>query len=154
MALRQIVTVGDEVLRKEAKLVTAFDDRLHTLLDDMKETMCYGDRGIGLAAPQVGVLRRVFIVDIHDERGLMEFINPEITSMQGEVISCEGCLSVPNREGKVRRPEKLVVRAQNRSGEFFELEAEGILAICVAHENDHLDGILYIDKLIEEQEEC
>jgi len=152
MALREIVTVGDEVLRKKAREVNRFDDKLCILLDDMAETMKYEGRGIGLAAPQVGILRRVFVVDVGDEHGLLEFINPEILSVEGEVLSEEGCLSVPGRSGCVKRPERLKVRALNRKGETFELEAEGILAVCVCHENDHLDGVLFIDKVVEQEE--
>ncbi|MDD3958796.1 MAG: peptide deformylase [Clostridiaceae bacterium] len=152
MALREIVTVGDEVLRKKAREVNRFDDKLCILLDDMAETMKYEGRGIGLAAPQVGILRRVFVVDVGDEHGLIEFINPEILSVEGEVLSEEGCLSVPGRSGCVKRPERLKVRALNRKGETFELEAEGILAVCVCHENDHLDGVLFIDKVVEQEE--
>ncbi len=153
MALREIVTVGDEVLRKKAREVVQFNDKLCVLLDDMAETMRYEGRGIGLAAPQVGVLRRVFVVDVGDEHGLIEFVNPEITKAVGEIIVEEGCLSVPGRSGCVVRPEQITVRALNRMGESFELEAEGILAICICHENDHLDGVLFIDKLVEQEEQ-
>ncbi|NLW88547.1 MAG: peptide deformylase [Clostridiaceae bacterium] len=152
MALREIVTVGDEVLRKRAREVSSFDAKLGILLDDMTETMKYDNRGIGLAAPQVGVLRRVFVVDVGDENGLMEFVNPEIITTEGSVISEEGCLSVPGRSGCVNRPERIIVRAHNRSGEPFELKAEGLLAICICHESDHLDGVLFIDKLTEQEE--
>ncbi|MBN1892109.1 MAG: peptide deformylase [Clostridiales bacterium] len=152
MALREIVIVGDDVLRKRAREVTQFDDKLGILLDDMTETMKYEGRGIGLAAPQVGVLRRVFVVDIGDEHGLIEFINPQIVSSEGSVVGEEGCLSVPDRSGYVERPEKITVRAVDRKGEPFELSAEGLLAVCICHENDHLDGILYIDKLVEQEE--
>lgn len=152
MALREIVIVGDDVLRKRAREVAQFDDKLGVLLEDMTETMKYEGRGIGLAAPQVGVLRRVFVVDIGDEHGLIEFINPEIVSSEGSVVGEEGCLSVPGRSGYVERPEKIKVRAMNRKGEPFELSAEGLLAVCICHENDHLDGILYIDKLVEQEE--
>jgi len=153
MALREIVTVGDEVLRKRAREVVNVNDKLCVLLDDMAETMRYEGRGIGLAAPQVGILKRVFVVDVGDENGLIEFINPEIIEAEGEVIGEEGCLSVPGRSGCVVRPERITVRAMDRHGERFELKAEGILAVCICHENDHLDGVLFIDKIVEQEEE-
>lgn len=152
MAMRNICTIGDDVLRKKAREVTIFDDRLSELIDDMVETMTFENRGIGLAAPQVGILRRVFVVDVGDDHGLLEFVNPEIISTEGTVLSSEGCLSVPERGGTVERPEKLKVKAQNRKGETFELEAEGLLAICICHEYDHLDGVLFVDKLVEVEE--
>lgn len=153
MALREIVTVGDEVLRKRAREVVNVNDKLCVLLDDMAETMRYEGRGIGLAAPQVGILKRVFVVDVGDENGLIEFINPEIIEAEGEVIGEEGCLSVPGQSGCVVRPERITVRAMDRHGERFELKAEGILAVCICHENDHLDGVLFIDKIVEQEEE-
>lgn len=152
MAMRNICIIGDDVLRKKAREVTIFDDRLSELIDDMVETMTFENRGIGLAAPQVGILRRVFVVDVGDDHGLLEFVNPEIISTEGTVLSSEGCLSVPERGGTVERPEKLKVKAQNRKGESFELEAEGLLAICICHEYDHLDGVLFVDKLVEVEE--
>ena len=152
MAMRNICIIGDDVLRKKAREVTIFDDRLSELIDDMVETMTFENRGIGLAAPQVGILRRVFVVDVGDDHGLLEFVNPEIISTEGIVLSSEGCLSVPERGGMVERPEKLKVKAQNRKGESFELEAEGLLAICICHEYDHLDGVLFVDKLVEVEE--
>ncbi|HPM75084.1 MAG TPA: peptide deformylase, partial [Saccharofermentans sp.] len=118
-------------------------------LDDLADTMYYENRGIGLAAVQVGVLRRVFVVDVGDEHGLIEFINPEIIETSGNQVYCEGCLSVPGRNANVNRPAKIKIRATNRHGEEFELEAEGILAICICHEFDHLEGILFIDKAID-----
>lgn len=147
MAMREIVIVGDEILRKHARDVTEFDEKLGTLFDDMAETMHFDGRGIGLAAPQVGVLKRVFVVDLGDEHGLIEFVNPEIVESTGSVVSVEGCLSVPGQSGEVDRPDRIVVRAQNRNGESFELHAEGLLAVCICHEYDHLEGILFIDKL-------
>mgnify|MGYP001048569211 CR=1 FL=1 len=153
MALREIVTIGDDVLRKRAREVVKFDEKLARLLDDMSETMKLGGQGIGIAAPQVGVLRRVFIVDIGDEHGLIEFINPEIISSEGKVLSTEGCLSVPDRSGVVERPEKIAVRAQDRNGKAFELEADQLLAVCICHEHDHLEGILFVDKLVDVPDE-
>ncbi len=148
MAKRKIVLLGeDEVLRKHSRRVEKFDKRLHTLLDDMAETMIDAD-GVGLAAPQVGVLKRCVVIDAGD--GLIELVNPEIVSMEGSVIGAEGCLSIPGRRCTVDRPEKVTVIAQNRDGESIRLEAEGLLAVAICHEVDHLDGILYIDKMIED----
>lgn len=147
MALREIVIVGDEILRKRSREVTQFDAKLIELLDDMAETMRFEGRGIGLAAPQVGVLKRIFVVDVGDEHGLIEFVNPEIISSEGSVIGSEGCLSVPGKSGDVERPEQIVIRAQDRNGTQFEITATGLLAVCICHENDHLDGILFIDKV-------
>lgn len=152
VALRKIVTEGDDVLRKTGREVTAFDAKCHALLDDMKDTL-YEAKGIGLAAPQVGVLRRIFIMDVHDPKGLLEFINPVFLETKGEQISCEGCLSIPGFEGEVLRPSYVRIRAQNRFGQEFEYEGEGIAAICTSHENDHLDGILFRDKVIETEDE-
>ena len=148
MAKRKIVLLGeDEVLRKHSRRVEKFDKRLRTLLDDMAETMIDAD-GVGLAAPQVGVLKRCVVIDAGD--GLIELVNPEIVSMEGSVIGAEGCLSIPGRRCTVDRPEKVTVIAQNRDGESIRLEAEGLLAVAICHEVDHLDGILYIDKMIED----
>ena len=148
MAKRKIVLLGeDEVLRKHSRRVEKFDKRLRTLLDDMAETMIDAD-GVGLAAPQVGVLKRCVVIDAGD--GLIELVNPEIISMEGSVIGAEGCLSIPGRRCTVDRPEKVTVIAQNRDGESIRLEAEGLLAVAICHEVDHLDGILYIDKMIED----
>ena len=146
MATRQILKDGDETLRKRAREVTAFDQRLHQLLDDMAETM-YEANGIGLAANQIGVLRRIFVVDVNDGEGLREFINPQILDPRGTQTSCEGCLSVPGVWGDVDRPETITVTAQDRDGNPFTIEASGLLAICICHENDHLDGILFKDKV-------
>ena len=148
MAIRKIVEIGtDEVLRKHARKVERFDARLHALLDDMAETM-YAAEGAGLAAPQVGVLKRCVVIDVGE--GLIELVNPEIVSSEGECTAVEGCLSVPGRAGRVVRPEKVVVRAQDRNGEAIEVAGEGKLAVCISHELDHLDGILYVDKMIED----
>lgn len=147
MALRKIVLEGDEILRKIAKDVTLFDEKCWTLLDDMRDTM-YEANGIGLAAPQVGVLRRIFVIDLHDQNGLTEFINPVFIDKEGEQISCEGCLSIPGFEGEVVRPSYIKIRALDRFGEEFEYEGEELAAVCVSHEYDHLDGILFRDKII------
>ncbi|MCR5059034.1 MAG: peptide deformylase [Clostridiales bacterium] len=153
MALREIVIDGDPVLRKISRPVEKFDSKLATLLDDMAETMYLDNRGIGIAAVQVGILRRIFVVDVGDENGKLEFINPEILEREGSTFYLEGCLSCPGKNGYVERPERIRVRAQNRNGEWFELEADGLLAICICHEYDHLDGILFIDKVVELTEE-
>ena len=140
----------DDVLRKHARRVEKFDERLAELLTDMAETMRAGE-GVGLAAPQVGVLKRCCVIDMGE--GLIELVNPEITASQGEVTVIEGCLSVPGRAGRVVRPEQVDVKAQNRFGEPFTLHGEGMLAVCLCHEIDHLDGILYVDKMIEDATE-
>lgn len=144
MATRRIVEIGDEKLRKQARPVSKFDLRLRILLKDMADTM-YKANGVGLAAPQVGILRRVVVVDIGE--GLIELVNPVITDAQGEQSGPEGCLSVPGRQGLVIRPEKVTVKAQNARGEDVEYHAEGFLARAFCHELDHLDGILYVDKM-------
>ena len=150
MAIRKIIELGtDDVLRKHARKVERFDDRLAELLDDMAETM-YAGNGAGLAAPQVGVLKRCCVIDVQDGAGLIELVNPEIVSSEGECTVIEGCLSVPGRAGRVVRPEKVHVKAQDRHGEPFELDGEGMLAVCLCHEIDHLDGIVYVDKMIED----
>jgi len=148
MAKRKIVILGeDDVLRKHARKVERFDERLRILLDDMAETM-YAANGAGLAAPQVGILKRVATVDVGE--GLIELINPEIIASEGAVVGVESCLSVPDKCGTVERPEKVTVRAQNRNGETFEIEGEGFLAKALCHELDHLDGTVYVDKMIED----
>lgn len=150
MAKRKIVILGeDEILRKRARKVDKFDERLHTLLDDMAETM-YAANGAGLAAPQVAVLKRAVVIDTGDGKGLIELVNPEIIASEGAMVQVEGCLSVPNRCGTVERPTKVTVRAQNRSGETFEITGEGHLAQALCHEIDHLDGVVYVDRMIED----
>ena len=149
MALRNLVLEGDPLLRKTSRPVDEITPRIIKLLDDMADTMYYGGRGIGIAAPQVGVLRRVFIVDVGDEHGLIEFINPEILEASGSQTDNEGCLSVPGKTCAVERPQHIKVKALNRNGEEFELEADDLLARCICHENDHLNGILFIDKSVD-----
>ena len=147
MAKRNIIQLPDELLRKKCREVTAFDDRLATLLDDMKETM-YGAEGVGLAAPQVGILRRYCIVDVGD--GLIELINPVIIENSSETqTGNEGCLSIPDRSEIVTRPMKVKVRAQNRYGDNIVVEGEGLKARALCHEIDHLSGVLFTDKMIE-----
>ena len=149
MALRNLVLEGDPLLRKTSRPVEEITPRIIKLLDDMADTMYYGGRGIGIAAPQVGVLRRVFIVDVGDEHGLIEFINPEILEVSGSQTDNEGCLSVPGKTCEVERPSHIKVKAMDRNGNEFELEAEDLLARCICHENDHLNGILFIDKSVD-----
>lgn len=142
MGLRKILTVSDPALHKVCKPVTAFDRRLHKLLDDMKETLADAN-GVGLAAPQVGILRRVVVVDVGDD--VLELVNPELLETEGEQEGPEGCLSVPGKYGLVKRPYKAKVRAQDRNGDWFEVEGEELIARCFCHELDHLDGIVYTE---------
>ena len=145
MGIRKIVTLGDETLRKECKPQAKFDLRLALLLKDMVDTMYKAD-GVGLAAPQVGILRRVVVIDVTpDHTGLMEMINPEIIAADGSQTGREGCLSLPGRQAIVTRPMKVKARYQNRKGEWMEIETEGLEARAICHELDHLDGRLYID---------
>lgn len=143
MALRNIVKHGDPVLRKNCRAVVDFDEKLATVLDDMKDTM-YAAEGVGLAAPQVGIMRRYCIVDVGD--GLIEFINPVIIETSGEQTDMEGCLSLPGESAEVTRPMNVTVRAQDRNGKVFTVKGEGLKARAFCHEIDHLDGVLYIDK--------
>ena len=143
MAIRNIVKLGDDVLRKVCRTQMTFDDKLATTLDDMAETM-YKAEGVGLAAPQIGILRRYCVVDVGE--GIIELVNPVIESMSGEQTGEEGCLSIPNRYESVTRPMTVTVRAQDRRGNSFTITAEGFKARALCHEIDHLDGILYIDK--------
>ena len=143
MAIRNIVKLGDDVLRKICRTQMTFDEKLATTLDDMAETM-YKAEGVGLAAPQIGILRRYCVVDVGD--GIIELINPVIESMSGEQTGEEGCLSIPNRYESVTRPMTVTVHAQDRKGNSFTITAEGFKARALCHEIDHLDGILYIDK--------
>ena len=147
MAIRLIRYDGDPILRKVSREVTEINERIQILLEDMVDTM-YEAEGIGLAAPQVGVLRRVVVIDIG--KGPIKLINPEIIGEEGECIDVEGCLSVPARAGKVIRPENVKVKYLNEFGEEKNIEATGLLARALCHEIDHLNGILYIDKMIEE----
>ena len=143
MSLRNIRVLGDDLLRKKSRKVEVIDDRILELLDDMEETMRSRD-GVGLAAPQVGILRRVVIVDVGE--GLFEFINPEIIEQSGANTMVEGCLSVPDKIGDVTRPTFVKVKAFNRKGEEFLLEAHDYFAKAICHEIDHLDGIIFVDK--------
>ena len=143
MALREIIKKGDPVLEKHCHPVTRFDQKLWDLLDDMRETLAQAN-GLGLAAPQVGILRRAVLV-VNDQEEMLELINPEIIASEGEEDGLEGCLSVPGMWGMVERPMQVRVRAQDRSGQTFEAEGEGIVARCFCHEIDHLDGHLFTE---------
>ena len=143
MAIRNIVKTGDEVLVKMCRPVEKFDERLWTLLDDMAETMDAAN-GVGLAAPQVGLLRRVVVIDVGE--GRIELINPEIIASSGEQNGVEGCLSFPNEWGLVKRPMHVTVRAQDRNGKFFELSGTELLARAFCHEIDHLNGVCFVTK--------
>lgn len=151
MAILKIVTEEDDILRKKSKTVSEITPRVITLLDDMKDTLIKAG-GVGLAAVQVGVLKRIYIIDVGVENGkneIIEFINPEIVFTEGEQQETEGCLSVPGKYGITSRPAKVTVRAENRNGETFEYTGTEIFARCLCHEYDHLDGILYTDKAVE-----
>ena len=142
MGLRKILTVKEPSLHKMCRPVEQFDGKLHKLLDDMKETLLDAG-GVGLAAPQVGILRRVVVVDTGEE--ILELVNPELLETSGEQVGAEGCLSVPGKYGLVKRPMVARVRAQDRNGDFFEAEGEELIARCFCHEIDHLDGIVYTE---------
>ncbi|WP_337098761.1 peptide deformylase [Paenibacillus sp. YIM B09110] len=144
MSIRIIVKDPDPVLREEAKEVTKFNPNLKKLLKDMAETM-YDAEGVGLAAPQIGISKRVIVVDIGDETGLIEMVNPVIVEQEGEQLGPEGCLSIPNLNGEVMRADRIVVKGQNADGEHFTIEASGYLSRAFQHEVDHLNGILFTD---------
>ena len=166
MSVRKIITKGDPVLGKKAHPVTQFDEKLHGLLDDMRDTLAQAS-GAGLAAPQVGILRRVVVISTGEEEGeILELVNPTIVATEGEQDGLEGCLSVPGYWGRVKRPMKATVRAQDRNGEWFERTGEAMTARCFCHEVDHLEGRLYtelvegklytndeLEEMMEEQED-
>lgn len=149
MALRKIRTEEDEVLRKKCKVVKTIDDRTITLLQDMVDTM-YEANGVGLAAPQIGILKRIVVIDVGE--GPIFMINPEIIATEGEVLDYEGCLSIPGEQGQVVRPKRATARFTNERGQLVEMEGEDLLARAFCHEIDHLDGILYVDKIVGERE--
>ncbi|QXM05861.1 peptide deformylase [Crassaminicella indica] len=145
MAIRNIVKDKDPVLRKKSRVVEKVDERIQTLIDDMADTM-YNADGVGLAAPQVGILKRIIVIDVGE--GLIELINPEIVEKKGEQIDAEGCLSVPGVTGDVKRPKWVKVKGLDRNGNPVEMEGKDLLARAFCHEIDHLEGILFIDKVI------
>jgi len=146
MGIRLIVKDPDPVLREVAKEVTKFNPNLKKLLKDMAETM-YDAEGVGLAAPQIGISKRVIVVDVGDENGLVEMVNPVIVEQEGEQLGPEGCLSIPNLNGEVRRAERIVVQGQNSDGESITVNASGYFARAFQHEIDHLNGVLFIDHI-------
>ncbi len=146
MALRNIVKLGDPILNKKSRVVEKFDDKLATLIDDMKETM-YNGNGVGLAAVQVGILKRVVVIDIGE--GPIELVNPEITMAEGEQISQEGCLSLPGKWANTKRPQRVQVKAQDRNGKWQVFTGEDLKAKAFCHEIDHLDGILFTSHIVE-----
>lgn len=146
MALREIRIDDDPILRKKSRVVTEINDRIKILLEDMEDTMVEAN-GVGLAAPQIGVLRRVLTIDVGE--GIMKIINPEILEVRGEIIDIEGCLSIPGKSGTVKRPEWVKLKYTNEFGEEIIIEGTELLARAICHEVDHLNGILYIDKVID-----
>ena len=146
MALREIVQFGEDILRKKCREVTSFDEKLGILLDDMAETLQNAD-GVGLAAPQVGLLRRVVVIDIRDGKGAIELVNPVIIEQEGIQIGNEGCLSAPGEWCEVERPMKVTVKALDRHGKEFTVTGDGLLARALCHEVDHLEGILFTDRV-------
>jgi peptide deformylase len=147
MAIRQIRLFDDKILRKKSKEVTVIDDKITTLLNDMAETMYNTKIGGGLAAPQIGILKRLVVIDMGE--GLLKLINPVILHQEGEQEVIEGCLSIPNRWGKLIRPAKVTVKALNEHGEEITITGSGDLAKCLCHEIDHLEGILFTDFVTE-----
>lgn len=145
MAYRKIREIGDPCLKKKCRPVEEFDERLHRLLDDMKETLTIFN-GVGLAAPQVGILKRAVVINLGDK--MLELVNPVITKTEGSYVDAEGCLSVPGKAGEVERPMKTTVIAYDRDGKRFEYTGEELYSRCLCHEIDHLDGILYVEKVI------
>jgi peptide deformylase len=152
MALRKIRKDSDPVLRKQSRLVDKIDNRIKTLVEDMIETMYEAD-GVGLAAPQVGILKRIIVIDLYDDTGVKVLINPEIVKQEGHYIDAEGCLSIPGVSGMVERPEITVVKGLNLEGQEITIEGEGLLSRALCHEIDHLNGVLFTDKVIEDLEE-
>lgn len=150
MAVYQVVTIGDQILRDKAKTVTKFDDRIIKLLDNMKDTMEL-EEGVGLAAPQIGISKRVIIAFKEDEDKVIEIINPEIIEASGEELGDEGCLSVPGQVGKVKRYTDVLVKGKDARGNDVEYRASGMFARILQHEIDHLEGVLFVDKIVKEE---
>ena len=147
VAIRQIREYGDEILRKKSREVDVVDDKIRELLDDMLETM-HKYNGVGLAAPQVGILKRVVVIDLYDDNGPLKLVNPKIVKQKGKQEVEEGCLSFPNQYAKMIRPEEIVAEALNEKGEKIKIKAKGLLAQAICHEIDHLDGVLFIDNML------
>ena len=147
MAIRQVRLETDEILRKKAKEVDEVDDRIREILDDMLETM-HEYNGVGLAGPQIGILKRIIVIDLYDGSKPLKLVNPRIIKQKGEQEVDEGCLSFPNEFAKLIRPAEVIVEALNENGKKVKIKGEGLLAQALAHEIDHLDGILFVDKMI------
>lgn len=148
MAIRNIREDGDEILRKKSREVEKVDDKIREILDDMVETM-HKYNGVGLAAPQIGILKRLVVIDLYDDKGPIKLVNPEIIKEKGTQEVEEGCLSFPNKFAKVIRPEEVTVKALDENGKQIKISAKGLLAQAISHEIDHLNGVLFIDKIIE-----
>ena len=147
MAIRQIREDGDEILRKKSKEVEEVDDKIRQILDDMEETM-HKYNGVGLAAPQIGLLKRLVVIDLYDDKGTIKLVNPEIIKEKGTQEVEEGCLSFPNKFGKIVRPAEVTVKALDENGKQIKISAKGLLAQALSHEIDHLNGILFVDKVL------
>lgn len=147
MALRQIRLYDDEILRKKSRVVEKVDDKIRQILDDMTDTLHNSENGVAIAAPQVGILKRLIVIDMGEE--IIKLVNPEITNQEGEQEVIEGCLSVPDVFGKLKRPAKVTVKALNENGKKITLTGTGDLAKCFCHEIDHLEGILFTDLVTE-----
>lgn len=147
MAIRIIRKDGDEILRKKSKEVEIVDDKIREILDDMIETM-HKYNGVGLAGPQIGLLKRLVVIDLYDEKGPIKLVNPKIIKQDGKQEVEEGCLSFPNQYAKIIRPAKVTIEALNENGKKIKIKAEGLLAQAISHEIDHLDGVLFVDKII------
>ena len=147
MAIRNIREDGDEILRKKSREVEVVDDKIREILEDMVETM-HKYNGIGLAAPQIGLLKRLIVIDLYDDKGPIKLVNPEIIKEKGTQEVEEGCLSFPNKFAKIIRPEEVTIKALNENGKTVKISAKGLLAQALSHEIDHLNGILFVDKII------
>ena len=147
MAIRIVREDGDEILRKKSREVEVIDEKIKQILDDMVETLHHYN-GVGLAGPQIGILKRLVVIDLYDDKGPIKLINPKIIKQKGEQEVEEGCLSFPNEFAKIIRPEEVVIEALNENGKKIKLKGEGLLAQAISHEIDHLEGILFVDKII------
>lgn len=147
MAIRIVREDGDEILRKKSREVEVVDDKIRQILDDMVETL-HTYNGVGLAGPQIGILKRLVIIDLYDDKGPIKLVNPKIIKQKGEQEVEEGCLSFPNQYAKIIRPKEIVIEALNENGEKVKIKGEGLLAQAISHELDHLEGILFVDKII------